>query len=48
MMHSVLASEEHQGGCRVFGATVRDPEIKCIVSQQAFADGEEIVTGKMN
>lgn len=36
------------GGCHVFGAAVRDPEIKCIVSQLAFADGEEIVTGKMN
>lgn len=36
------------GGCHVFGAAVRNPEIKCIVSQLAFADGEEIVTGKMN
>ncbi|EPS9968980.1 UilS family quorum-quenching N-acyl-homoserine lactonase, partial [Salmonella enterica subsp. enterica serovar Infantis] len=36
------------GGCHVFGAAVRDPEIKCIISQLAFADGEEIVTGKMN
>jgi dienelactone hydrolase len=36
------------GGCHVFGAAVRDPGIKCIVSQLAFADGEEIVTGKMN
>lgn len=36
------------GGCHVFGAAVRAPEIKCIVSQLAFADGEEIVTGKMN
>ncbi|EQA1624981.1 UilS family quorum-quenching N-acyl-homoserine lactonase [Enterobacter asburiae] len=36
------------GGCHVFGAAVRDPGIKCIVSQLAFADGEEIVTGNMN
>lgn len=36
------------GGCHVFGAVVREPGIKCIVSQLAFADGEEIVTGKMN
>lgn len=36
------------GGCHVFGAAVRAPEIKCIVSQLAFADGEEIVTGKMS
>lgn len=36
------------GGCHVFGAAARNPEIKCIVSQLAFADGEEIVTGKMN
>ncbi|EDV0071425.1 alpha/beta hydrolase [Salmonella enterica subsp. enterica] len=36
------------GGCHVFGAAAKDPEIKCIVSQLAFADGEEIVTGKMN
>jgi len=36
------------GGCHVFGAAARDGRIKCIVSQLAFADGEEIVTGKMN
>jgi fermentation-respiration switch protein FrsA (DUF1100 family) len=36
------------GGCHVFGAAVRDLGIKCIVSQLAFADGKEIVTGKMN
>lgn len=35
------------GGCHVFGAAVNDPSIKCIVSQLAFADGEEIVTGRM-
>jgi uncharacterized protein len=36
------------GGCHVFGAAARDPSIKCIVSQLPFADGEEIVTRKMN
>lgn len=36
------------GGCHVFAAAARDPGIKCIVSQLAFADGEEIVTGRMN
>lgn len=36
------------GGCHVFGAASRDADIKCIVSQLAFADGEEIVTGKMS
>lgn len=36
------------GGCHVFGAAAREPAIKCIVSQLAFSDGEEIVTGKMN
>ncbi|ECK3336739.1 alpha/beta fold hydrolase [Salmonella enterica] len=36
------------GGCHVFGAAIRSLEIKCIVSQLAFADGEDIVTGKMS
>lgn len=36
------------GGCHVFGAAVRSPGIRCIVSQLAFADGEQIVTGKMS
>lgn len=36
------------GGCHVFDSAARNPEIKCIVSQLAFADGEEIVTGRMN
>ena len=36
------------GGCHVFGAAVRAPEVKCIVSQLAFADGEDLVTGKMS
>lgn len=36
------------GGCHVFAAAAQDLQIKCIVSQMAFADGEEIVTGQMN
>ncbi|WP_158780652.1 alpha/beta hydrolase [Pantoea sp. BAV 3049] len=36
------------GGCHVLGAAARDPQIKCVVSQLAFADGEAIVTGKMS
>ncbi|NEG59840.1 UilS family quorum-quenching N-acyl-homoserine lactonase [Pantoea agglomerans] len=35
------------GGGHVFGAAVRDNAIKCIVSQLAFANGEDIVTGQM-
>ncbi|WLI78424.1 alpha/beta fold hydrolase [Kosakonia sp. H02] len=35
------------GGCHVFGAAVNNPFVKCIVSQLAFADGEEIVTSNM-
>lgn len=34
------------GGCHVFGAAVRDPEIKCIISQLAFADGEKSSPGR--
>lgn len=36
------------GGCHVFAAAAQDGGILCIVSQLAFVDGEEIVTGKMN
>lgn len=36
------------GGCHVFGAALERPEIKCIVSQMGFADGEEIVLGGMS
>lgn len=36
------------GGCHVFGAAAKDRDIKCIVSQLAFADGEAIVTGHMD
>jgi len=35
------------GGCHVFGAAVNNPDVKCIVSQLAFADGAEIVTGSL-
>lgn len=35
------------GGGHVFGAAVQRPEIRCIVSQLGFADGEIIVTGGM-
>lgn len=36
------------GGCHVFGAAANNPDISCVVSQLAFADGEEIVTGKLS
>lgn len=36
------------GGCHVFGAAAQMPEIKCLVSQLAFADGEAIVSGHMD
>jgi dienelactone hydrolase len=36
------------GGCHVFAAASEMPEVKCIVSQLAFADGETIVTGQMS
>jgi predicted acyl esterase len=36
------------GGCHVFGAAADNPDISCVISQLAFADGEEIVTGKMS
>ncbi len=36
------------GGCHVLGAAAGNPDIKGVVSQLAFADGEEIVTGKMS
>lgn len=35
------------GGCHVFGAAARDSGINCIVSQLAFADGEEIIARRM-
>lgn len=36
------------GGCHVFGAAVMRSQIKCLISQMGFADGEAIVTGKMD
>ncbi|WP_421327569.1 UilS family quorum-quenching N-acyl-homoserine lactonase [Aeromonas veronii] len=36
------------GGGHVFGAAAKDPLIKCVVSQLAFADGDQVVTGKMD
>lgn len=36
------------GGCHVFGAAANNPDVKCVVSQLAFADGEAIVTGQMD
>lgn len=36
------------GGCHVFAAAAQDAQIKCVVSQLAFADGEAIVTGHMD
>lgn len=36
------------GGCHVFAAAAKDAQIKCVVSQMAFADGEAIVTGHMD
>ncbi|MEA1063343.1 UilS family quorum-quenching N-acyl-homoserine lactonase [Erwinia sp. HR93] len=35
------------GGAHVFGAARLYPQVKCIISQLAFADGEAIVTGAM-
>lgn len=36
------------GGGHVFAAAVERPQIKCLVSQMGFADGEGIVTGTMS
>ncbi|EOG6954102.1 alpha/beta hydrolase [Yersinia ruckeri] len=36
------------GGCHVFAAAADNTDISCVVSQLAFADGEDIVTGKMS
>ncbi len=35
------------GGCHVFEVAVRHPDVKCIISQMAFADGEFLVTQDM-
>ncbi|HAV1840601.1 UilS family quorum-quenching N-acyl-homoserine lactonase [Enterobacter hormaechei] len=36
------------GACHVFAAAVERPQIKCVISQMGFADGEIIVTGRMD
>jgi len=36
------------GGCHVMGAAANNPAVKAIVSQLAFADGEQVVTGSMS
>lgn len=36
------------GGCHVMAVAAQDPEIKCVVSQLAFADGEALVTAGMS
>lgn len=36
------------GACHVFAAAVERPQVKCLISQMGFADGEIIVTGKMD
>lgn len=35
------------GGCHVVEVAARCREVKCIISQMAFADGEQLVTGDM-
>ncbi|WP_213990750.1 alpha/beta fold hydrolase [Sodalis sp. dw_96] len=35
------------GGCHVVEVAARHPEVKCIISQMGFADGEQLVTGDM-
>lgn len=35
------------GGCHVFAAAADNTDIRCIVSQLAFADGEAVVTGRI-
>ncbi len=35
------------GGCHVVEVAARRAEVKCIISQLAFADGEQLVTGDM-
>jgi len=35
------------GGCHVFEAAARRAEVKCVISQMAFASGEQLVTGDM-
>ncbi|XBS69274.1 alpha/beta fold hydrolase [Acerihabitans sp. KWT182] len=35
------------GACHVVEVAARHPEVKCIISQMGFADGEQLVTGDM-
>lgn len=35
------------GGCHVMAAAADNPDVRCVVSQLAFADGESVVTGSM-
>ena len=36
------------GGGHVLGAAARDGDVRCVVSQLAFADGEEVIAGHMS
>ncbi|MBL5841191.1 hypothetical protein JBO41_09675 [Enterobacter asburiae] len=36
------------GGCHVFAAAADNTDIGCIASQLACADGDAVVTGRMN
>lgn len=36
------------GACHLFAVAVERPQVKCIISQMGFADGEVIVTGNMD
>lgn len=36
------------GACHIFAAAVERPQVKCLISQMGFADGEIVVTGKMD
>lgn len=35
------------GGCHVIEVAARRAEVKCVISQMAYADGEQLVTGDM-
>lgn len=48
MMKRKRRKSRKVGACHVFGAAVERPQVKCIISQMGFADGEIIVTGKMD
>jgi len=36
------------GACHVFAVAVERPQVKCIIRQMGFADGDVIVTGNNN